>query len=240
MSGSAASFSESSDMLLPMISGFSNAALTSDSTVRSFPSQPKRKLSAALNTVSVLSGRLDPSRPTSWLFVLAPFVPRSWQDVQLRELPRDSRGSPNRRSPSFIFLGSVSGGAGMGVIGSSAFAMLDCSGCAGVCDDAGQSCKPPRISTQIAAGRRSRAIFPFPGGVSCCEGIRRGMLGNCWSTQPYSMRHWPRRPTPDTWGRFADCEAGADAAPAEQGVGSNDSDAAWISSRDNILRPARS
>jgi hypothetical protein len=77
-------------------------------------------------------------------------------------------------------------------MGSSAAALFDCSGGAGVCDGAGESCKPPRINTQIAAGRRqlrgSRAIFRFPGGINGCEAIRRGMLGNFWSTQSYSTR----------------------------------------------------
>src|SRR4030088_2872046 len=106
MLGSAASFSTTSEMLVPISRVFSNAALASDSRVRSFPSQPKRKLSAALNIVGVFSGMLDPSRPTSWLFKLAPFVRRSWHDEQLRELSCDSRGSPNKRSPSLIFSGA--------------------------------------------------------------------------------------------------------------------------------------
>src|SRR3981189_2606640 len=91
MLGSAASFSTTAELLVPMSWGFSSAALASDSRVRSFPSQPKRKLSAALNTVGVFSGMLDPSRPTSWLFKLAPFVRRSWHDEQLRELSCDSQ-----------------------------------------------------------------------------------------------------------------------------------------------------
>src|SRR2546430_12559511 len=64
MSGSAASFSASSDRLVAMIRELSSVALTSDSRVRSFPSQPKRKLSAALNRVGVVdrkSTRLNSS-----------------------------------------------------------------------------------------------------------------------------------------------------------------------------------
>src|SRR5260370_42166838 len=88
--------------------------------VRSFPSEPRRKLSVALKTVRVLNGRLEPSRPMSCRFVLAPLLPISWHDEQLRELSRDKRGSPNRRSPSLTFPGLIGGGSGMGVIGSSA------------------------------------------------------------------------------------------------------------------------
>ena len=103
-----------------MIFGFSSEDLTSDSAVRIFPSQPNRKLSAALKTVSVLSGSSAPSRPTSRRLGLAPFVLRSWHDEQLRELSCDRRGSSNNRSPSLTFSGSIAGRArygGDGLVG---------------------------------------------------------------------------------------------------------------------------
>src|SRR6266702_7576312 len=116
---SRSSFSAASARLLPMICGLTSDAVTSVSTERYLPSQPKRKLSAELKTVSVLSDSSAPSRPTSCRFVLAPFVPRSWHDEQLLELSTDKRASLNRRSPSLTFRGSIAGGAGMGVMGSS-------------------------------------------------------------------------------------------------------------------------
>src|SRR5262245_57363652 len=122
-----------------MIFGFPSEDLTSDSAVRYFPSQPSRKLSAALNTVSVLSGSSEPSRPMSCRLGLAPFVLRSWHDEQLRELSRDRRGSPNNRSPSLTFSESIAGALKMAVMGSSVpfDAGAGPSGCA--CAD--ESCK---------------------------------------------------------------------------------------------------
>src|SRR4051812_49612230 len=100
-----------------MIFGFPSEDLMSDSAVRYFPSQPNRKLSAALKTVSVLSGSSEPSNPMSRRLGLAPFVLRSWHDEQLRELSRDRRGSSNNRSPSLTFSGSIVGGLGMAGVG---------------------------------------------------------------------------------------------------------------------------
>lgn len=74
MSGSALSFSAISTELLAMVRGLSSDALVSASMLRNFPSQPKRKLSAALKTVSVLSAIAAPSGPTSCCLGLAPFV----------------------------------------------------------------------------------------------------------------------------------------------------------------------
>src|SRR3979490_2521053 len=170
MLGSAASFSTTSEMLVPISWGFSNAALAYAPRGRSFPSQPKRKLSAALNIVGVFSGMLDPSRPTSWLFKLAPFVRRSWHDEQLRELPGHGRGSPNRRAPSLIFSGSIAGGSGMGVIGSSATVLFDSGGCTSDCDPAGGGRNLPSISAQITIPQRPRAVRAIPGSPG---------LGNC-------------------------------------------------------------
>src|SRR6266850_2122955 len=189
MLGSAASFSTTSEMLVPMSWGFSSAALASDSRVRSFPSQPKRKLSAALNIVGVFSRRLEPSMPTSWLFKLAPFVRRSWHDEQLRELSCDSRGSPNRRSPSLIFSGSIAGGSGMGVIGSSATVLFDSGGCTSDCDVAEESCKLPSISAQITIPRRRRAVRAIPGSPGlghCNKNFLNDIFAELWSERKYS------------------------------------------------------
>jgi hypothetical protein len=104
--------------------------------------------------VGVLSGRLDPSSPMSCLFVLAPFVLRSWHDKQLRELSCDKRESPNSRSPSLVFRGSIGGGSGIGVIGSSAMMLPDSSGWTS-CDGTAERGSPPKISMLIAiAGHR--------------------------------------------------------------------------------------
>jgi hypothetical protein len=120
--------------------------------VRIFPSQPKRKLSEALKTVGVLSGRLEPSKPLSWLSLLAPFVLRSWHEAQLRELPRDRRGSANRRSPSLTFEASIGRGSGTGVMGSSeTFASCHCTSGCGIAEE---SNRPPGIKMQIIAIRR--------------------------------------------------------------------------------------
>src|SRR4051812_47672461 len=100
-----------------MIFGFPSEDLMSDSAVRYFPSQPNRKLSAALKTVSVLSGSSEPSKPMSRRLGLAPFVLRSWHDEQLRELSCDRRGSSNNRSPSLTFSGSIVGGLAMAGVG---------------------------------------------------------------------------------------------------------------------------
>src|SRR5882672_10063603 len=216
MFGSAASFSASLEMLAPMIWGFSSEALVSDSSVRNLPSHPKRELSATLNMVRVLSGRLEPSRPTSWSFVGAPFVPRSWHDEQLRELSRDRRGSPNRLSPSLIFRGSIFCGAGMGRIGSSPVVPFDSNVCPSVRDGPEESCKPPNISTQITAGQRQRlaiGVIPFSSEMgNRRKNLLSGIFIELWSKQSYSTQHWPRRPTADIWGWFADCEAHVNAA----------------------------
>src|SRR4051812_35160836 len=136
-----------------MIFGFPSEDLTSDSAVRSFPSQPNRKLSAALKTVSVLNGSSEPSRPMSRRLGLAPFVLRSWHDEQLRELSCDSRGSSNNRSPSLTFSGSIVGGLDMAVIGSSV--PFDAgAGPSGGCACADESCKQLNKSVQTATVRR--------------------------------------------------------------------------------------
>src|SRR5258708_2909587 len=87
--------------------------------VRIFPSQPNRKLSEALKTVGVLSGRFEPSKPLWRLSLLAPFVLRSGHEAQLRKLPRDRRVSANRRSQSLTFKASIGRGSGTGMMGSS-------------------------------------------------------------------------------------------------------------------------
>ena len=60
--------------------------------------------------------------------------------------------------------------------------------------------RPESVRKLPPAGAAEQSFLSRAG--SAVEGIRRGMLGNCWSTQPYSMRHRPRRPTPDIWGRL--------------------------------------
>ena len=134
--------------------------------MRIFPSQPRRKLSAELNTVGVLSGRVVPSRPSSWLTLVAPLEPRSWHDEQLRELSRDRRGSPNSRSPSLTCMGSIGGSEGMGVIGSSEMLLFASGGCASGCGIANESNRAPRTKMQMIVIRRqswaSRPIPPLP------------------------------------------------------------------------------
>src|SRR5215469_17842381 len=107
-------------MLFPMRSAPSRLASACASSVRNLPSQPRRKLSAALKTVGVLKGTSDPSRALSRRFVSAPLVRMSWQDTQARDPSPDKRGSAKRRSPRASFNGSASGAGGIGVIGSCA------------------------------------------------------------------------------------------------------------------------
>src|ERR1700758_2783968 len=68
--------------------------------------------------------------------------------MQLRELSRDRRGSLKSRSPSLTFNGSRTGGAGIGVIGSSRATLSVSTGCSIVCDRAGDCCKLASTSTQ--------------------------------------------------------------------------------------------
>src|SRR5579863_3803644 len=119
------SFPTTSSILLSMIWGFCSEAAACASAVRNSPSQPIRKLSVELKTVGVLSERGDPSGAASRAFLLAPLVPMSWQLVHLRVLPRDSRGSPKRRSPRATLSGFAPRGSGTGVIGSTAEVLYD-------------------------------------------------------------------------------------------------------------------
>src|SRR5258708_33275325 len=108
-----------------MIRGFCNEAAACASRVRNSPSQPSRKQSVELKIVGVFSERGDPSGAVSRTFLLAPLVPRSWQLEHLRVLPRDRRGSWNRRSPRATLSGTTAGGAGTQVTGSTAAAAID-------------------------------------------------------------------------------------------------------------------
>jgi hypothetical protein len=97
---------------------------------------------------------------------LAPFVLRLWHEEQLRELPRDRRESPNKRSPSLTFKASIGRGSGTGVMGSS--------GDEAVCflrppnrlRNCGREQQAPGIMTKIIVIRRrwraSKTIPPLP------------------------------------------------------------------------------
>src|SRR3954467_12076204 len=141
-----------------MIFGFPSEDLMSDSAVRYFPSQPNRKLSAALKTVSVLSGSSEPSKPMSRRLGLAPFVLRSWHDEHLRELSCDRRGSSNNRSPSLTFSGSIVGGLDMAVMGSSV--PPDARAGPEACAD--ERCKQPNTTVKTAIVRRQRTLRTIP------------------------------------------------------------------------------
>jgi hypothetical protein len=165
-----------------MIFGFRSEDLMSDSALRYFPSQPNRKLSAALKTVSVFNGSSVPSGPTSRRLGLAPFVLRSWQDEQLRELSCDRRRSSNKRSPSLTFSGSVVGGLDMAVMGSSV--PPDAGAGPEACAD--ESCKQPNTTVKTAIVRRQRTLRTIPVSPS---------LGNCRKdvTQNISPNMWAER-----------------------------------------------
>jgi hypothetical protein len=137
-----------------MMRGAVNDAIVSASSERNFPSQPKRKFNVALRMVGVLSGRFEPSSPSSCSLLPAPLMLRSWQDEQLRELSCERRGSLNRRSPSLAFNGSAATGSGIGVMGSSTAVLSSSNGSS--CGRAGECCKPQRISTQDQRARPAR------------------------------------------------------------------------------------
>lgn len=80
------------------------------------------------------------------------------------------RESPNRRSPSFIFSGSIERRAGTGVIGSSVAVPQDSNGCRNGCDGAHESCKPPVINRQTAVG------------LACDERFARFHFHQKWAT----------------------------------------------------------
>ena len=107
-----------------MICGLRSKASVWDSNVRYFPSQPRRKLSAALNTVVVLKLSATPSGAVSRERLLAPFAPTSWQVAQLRLSSRDSRVSEKSRAPRATRNGFATsiGAVGNGVMGSSVVA----------------------------------------------------------------------------------------------------------------------
>ena len=88
------------------------------SRVRKFPSQLRRKLSAALKTVGILNVITEPSRAVRSLLLSAPLLCMSWQDEQVSVPSCDRRGSAKSRSPRASFRGSAGGGRGTGVIGS--------------------------------------------------------------------------------------------------------------------------
>jgi hypothetical protein len=58
------------------------------------------------------------------------------------------------------FGGSIAGGAGIGVIGSSAVVLFDSIDCPSGCDGTGESCKPNKINAQIVVDQRERRTIP--------------------------------------------------------------------------------
>jgi hypothetical protein len=48
------------------------------------------------------------------------------------------------------------------MIGSSAGLLFCSNGCPGGCDGTGESCKPPKINTQITVEQRQRRTIPYP------------------------------------------------------------------------------
>src|ERR1700722_18632172 len=116
--GSASSLLRTSSTLVPMWVEFSNEDSIWPSSVRKLPSQFNRKLSAALNTVSVLSSGSGPSGVVVFRPPSAPLVWTSWQDEQANAPSWDKRRSWKSCSPSATFRGSEAGGGGIGVMGS--------------------------------------------------------------------------------------------------------------------------
>src|SRR5690348_13976898 len=117
MSGSAASLEATVATSVSMLLGFSIDASACAVSVRKPPSQSSRKLSEALNALSVSSGGLPlpgeaPAGPFLAARPPAPLVRRSWQDEQAKSPFADSRTSLNRRSPSARLRGSTAGGGG--------------------------------------------------------------------------------------------------------------------------------
>src|SRR5690242_12960871 len=115
MSGSAASLEATVATSVSMLAGFSIDASACAVSVRKLPSQSSRKLSGALNTLSVSSGGLplpdeSPAGPFRVERPPAPLVRRSWQVEQAKSPLADRRTSLNRRSPSARLRGSTGGG----------------------------------------------------------------------------------------------------------------------------------
>jgi hypothetical protein len=88
-----------------------------------------------------------------------------------------------------IFRGSIAGGSGMGVIGSSATVLFDSGGCTSDCDVAGERCKLPSISAQITITRRRLAVRAIPGSPglgNCNRTLLNNIFRGLWSARKYS------------------------------------------------------
>ena len=101
-----------------MIAGFRRLDSACSSRSRMPPSQLRRKFSAALKTVRVLTGSSRPSGERSRAWRLAPLLRMSWQVEQALRPSPERRGSWKSRAPRATLAGSAGGASGRGVMGS--------------------------------------------------------------------------------------------------------------------------